>query len=98
MPFNSETARAAGKKSKRGPGKITRERQDRILKILERLDKKIEDDLKNMKASERVQTWKDLQEFVVPKLSRIEAQIELDANINTLPFNGSIARDVRSKA
>lgn len=97
MPFNSETARKAGSKSKRGPAKITKERQDRILKILEKLDKGISADLKAMKPHERVQMWKDLQEFVVPKLNRTEAKIEIDANINTLPFNLSIARDVRSK-
>ena len=97
MPFNSETAREAGKKSKRGPAKITRERQEKILQILEKLDKGLNADLKAIKNNDRVNLWKDLQEYVVPKLQRMEAKIEIDANINTLPFNGSITRDVRSQ-
>ena len=97
MVWDSKGASEAGKKSKRGPAKITRERQEKILQILEKLDKGLEVDLKAIKNNDRINLWKDLQEYVVPKLQRMEAKIEIDANINTLPFNNSITRDVRSK-
>ncbi len=94
MPFNSKAASEAGKKSKRGPAKITKERQEKIIKVLGTLDKNINKDLKEMKAVERVNLWKDLQEFIVPKLQRTEAKIEVEGKIE-LPFNIDLARNKR---
>lgn len=75
MPFTSETAKKAGKKSKRGPEASTvkvREAVQELLdsnseKIADMFDKVAKDDPKGA-----LYLFRDLLEFSLPKLSRTE--------------------------
>ena len=67
MPFNSHTARLAGKKSKRGKSKITPKIEDKLdLLVSENLDYLLShlDELKN---SERIKLIQTLLAFTTPK-------------------------------
>ena len=67
MPFNSHTARLAGKKSKRGKSKITPNIEDKLdLLVSENLDYLLShlDELKN---SERIKPVQTLLAFTTPK-------------------------------
>ena len=67
MPFNSHTARLAGKKSKRGKSKITPNIEDKLdLLVSENLDYLLShlDELKN---SERIKLIQTLLAFTTPK-------------------------------
>ena len=66
---------------------LTNEGAEKAIEILEKSDDKM-----------FVGIYDKWLEYFKPKLQRTEGKIEVDANINTLPFNGSIARDVRSQA
>ena len=60
--------------------KNTVERLKKIAEIVRLLEKELKVDLKAMKQSERVELWKDLQEYFVPKQQR--ANVEGDQNIS----------------
>jgi len=67
MPFNSETAKAAGKKSKRGKSKLTPNIQDKLdLLASENLDYLLShlDELSN---SERIKLTQILLSYTTPK-------------------------------
>jgi hypothetical protein len=55
--------------------KITREIQAKVEWVLEMLDETIEDDLQKMKPPERVKLWTDLQEYIRPKLQRVNLDV-----------------------
>src|SRR5689334_17567938 len=44
----------------------------RIEKILDQLEEKLPEDLEKLGPAERVRLWRDLQEFIRPKLGRTE--------------------------
>lgn len=68
--------------------KITRETKERVEWVLELLDENVEDDIKKMKPPERVRLWADLQEYVRPKLQRMNLDLGIeDKTINKITFN-----------
>jgi hypothetical protein len=58
--------------------KITREIQAKIEWVLVVLDETIEEDLKKMKPPERIKLWVELQEFIRPKLQRVNLEVGLE--------------------
>ena len=64
------------------PNKVTTETKMRVERVLSILEETIEYDLTQISSLERVKLWKDLQEFVRPKLGRTE----LTTNDNTVNF------------
>jgi hypothetical protein len=64
-----------GGRPKGAKNKITREIQAKVEWVLELLDETIEEDLMKMKAPERVKLWTDLQEYIRPKLQRVNLDV-----------------------
>ena len=63
----------------RGKGnqnKKTKEVKEKIEWALGLLEETIEADIKSLPPSQRAALWKDLQEFVRPKLARTETKVE----------------------
>lgn len=65
-----------GGRPKGAKNKFTREVKERIEDILERLDDFLGNDLEKMKPADRVRLWADLQEYIRPKLQRMNMEIE----------------------
>ena len=55
--------------------KVTREIQAKVEWVLELLDETVEEDLKKMKPPERIKLWTDLQEYIRPKLQRVNLDV-----------------------
>lgn len=64
------TGRPKGSKNK-----LTREIKERVEWVLELLDDQLEEDILKLKAGDRVRLWVDLQEFVRPKLQRMNLDL-----------------------
>ena len=62
--------------------KNTVERLKKIEEIIRLLEKGLTIDLEAMKPIERVELWKDLQEYFVPKQQRADTQGNQDIAIN----------------
>jgi hypothetical protein len=58
--------------------KISREIQEKIEWALEILDSTFEEDVKKMRPAERVRLWADMQEYIRPKLQRVNMEIETE--------------------
>lgn len=85
MPFTSDTAAAAGSKSKRGPSKLNREAKAKLESILHgAIENDLENDLRLMPAKERWDILTKLAEFAWPKLAR--SQVELDTPDGRIVF------------
>ena len=67
-----------GGRPKGASNKITREQKERVEWVLEVLDTNVEDDIKKMSPTERVKLWADLQEYVRPKLQRVNLDVGTD--------------------
>jgi hypothetical protein len=67
-----------GGRPKGASNKITREQKERVEWVLEVLDTNVEDDIKKMSPTERVKLWADLQEYVRPKLQRVNLDLGTD--------------------
>ncbi|MEI7727053.1 MAG: hypothetical protein WCK09_18225 [Bacteroidota bacterium] len=59
--------------------RITREIQEKVEWALEILDTTLEEDLKKMRPAERVRLWADMQEYIRPKLHRVNMGIEAES-------------------
>jgi hypothetical protein len=67
--------------------KTTREFKERVEWVLGLLDQTLEEDLQGMRAAEKVKLWLDLQEFVRPKLQRMNLAVEPgDDNVTKITF------------
>lgn len=60
--------------------KVTKEVKERIEWVLNLLDDTLEDDLEALKSAERVRLWIDLQEYVRPKLQRMNLELNPSEN------------------
>ena len=67
-----------GGRPKGASNKITREQKERVEWVLEVLDINVEDDIKKMSPTERIRLWADLQEYVRPKLQRVNLDVGTD--------------------
>ena len=63
--------------------KITREIQAKVEWVLELLDETIEEDLKKMKPPDRIRLWADLQEYIRPKLQRVNLDVGSEDKVIT---------------
>lgn len=63
--------------------KITREIQAKVEWVLELLDETVEEDLKKMKPPDRIRLWADLQEYIRPKLQRVNLDVETEDKVIT---------------
>ena len=60
----------------KGPAnKITRENKERVEWVLELLDETLEDSIRKLKPKDQVDLWMNLQEFIRPKLQRMNLDI-----------------------
>ncbi len=55
--------------------KVTLEQKERVEWVLGLLDDTLEEDIRNLKAEKRVELWSVLQEFIRPKLQRMNVDI-----------------------
>lgn len=62
-------------KPKGAKNKITREIQAKVEWVLGLLDETVEEDLKKMKPPERIKLWSELQEYIRPKLQRVNLDV-----------------------
>ena len=63
--------------------KITREIQAKVEWVLELLDETVEEDLKKMKPPDRIRLWADLQEYIRPKLQRVNLDVGTEDKVIT---------------
>jgi len=64
-----------GGRPKGAANKITRENKERVEWVLELLDETLEDSIKKLKPKDQVDLWMNLQEFIRPKLQRMNLDI-----------------------
>jgi len=60
---------------KGSPNKLTTEKKQRLEWIVEELEETLEEDIATMKPKERVELWLSLQEYIRPKLQRMNVDI-----------------------
>ena len=70
MAFTKETAKEAGKKSSRtgSPNKTTQEIRELIQNLIENNVDRLQEDLNNLEAKDRIKAIIDLAKFVLPTL------------------------------
>lgn len=75
-----------GGRRKGSPNTRTKEMFDRVEAVVNALQRNMESDLKALKPVERIKLWTELQEYIRPKLARIEqtGSVELKATINQI--------------
>ena len=64
-----------GGRPKGATNKITRENKERVEWVLELLDETLEDSIRKLKPKDQVDLWMNLQEFIRPKLQRMNLDI-----------------------
>jgi hypothetical protein len=92
------------------PNKLTTEKKQRLEWIVEELEETLEKDITTMKPKDRVELWLSLQEYIRPKLQRMNVDIspvedritkitfevvEAAINLNNLPI-GEDSQGIRS--
>jgi hypothetical protein len=76
-----------GGRPKGAQNKLTREIKERVERVLELLDNELEADLLKLRPAERVKLWADLQEYVRPKLQRMNLDLSpADDKISKITF------------
>jgi hypothetical protein len=64
-----------GGRPKGAANKITREYKERVEWVLELLDETLEESIEKLKPKDKVDLWMNLQEFIRPKLQRMNVEI-----------------------
>ena len=64
-----------GGRPKGSSNKVTREYKERVEWVLELLDETLEDSIRKLKPKDQVDLWMNLQEFIRPKLQRMNLDI-----------------------
>ena len=64
-----------GGRTKGSPNKITSEQKERIEWVLELLDETLEDSIRKLKPKGQVDLWMNLQEYIRPKLQRMNVDL-----------------------
>ena len=83
MPFNSETASKAGRKSKRGPEESTKKVREALHKLLEDNSSNLEQwlaDVAKEDPKEALKIFSNLTEYALPKLARTEIDAVVENN------------------
>ncbi len=74
-------------KPKGAINKITREQKEKVEWVLGLLDETVQEDLRKMKPPERIRLWADLQEYIRPKLQRVNLDLGTeDKEIRSITF------------
>jgi hypothetical protein len=82
MPFKKGDKKIEGTGRTKGtPNKKTKEVKERIEWVLTLLEETLEHDIKKLSPSQKTLMWKDLQEYVRPKLARTTMQHEGEVTI-----------------
>ena len=68
-------------KPKGALNKVTAETKERIQRVINALDETLLEDLASMKPQERAMLWRDLQEYITPKLARTDVKMDADMSI-----------------
>lgn len=85
-----------GGRPKGAINKTTRAYKERVEWVLGLLDDSLEDDLNELKAAEKVKLWLDLQEFVRPKLQRMNLDLTTpDDAVSKITFE--VVRSAKSE-
>ena len=67
--------------------KATREAKHRIERVLKSMEDTIEEDIKKLKPTDRVRLWLDLQEYIRPKMQRVQVEVDAEQrNITKITF------------
>lgn len=80
MPFKKGHKKIAGKKPGT-PNKRTAESVERVEFVLSLLEETLEEDIAKLPPRERTAMWKDLQEYVRPKLARVDNRVTGEVNV-----------------
>lgn len=83
MPFKEGKPKTGGRE-KGVVNKRTAEQTQRIERVLSLLDDTLDEDIKSLPPRERVVLWKDLQEFIRPKLARTEMKHEGEVSLKQI--------------
>ncbi len=79
MSFNSETAKAAGEKSKRGPAKkLSPSTKDMLHMLYEGLLEDLIIDKKNLSNSEKIKLVQIISNYIVPKTKPVRDEATLE--------------------
>ena len=76
MPFNSETGRLAGQKSKRGQGVLSKEIREKLSLITSELIDEI--NIQELTSTEKIALLRILVSYTVPKLRQEKIEQELE--------------------
>ena len=76
-----------GGRPKGAVNKLTKETKQRVEWVLEMLEESLEESIEKLKPTEKVRLWADLQEYVRPKLQRMNLDVGTeDKTINKIIF------------
>jgi len=64
-----------GGRPKGSTNKVTREYKERVEWVLELLDETLEDSIRKLKPKDQVDLWMNLQEYIRPKLQRMNVDL-----------------------
>ena len=90
MPFNSDTAREAGKKSKRGKARLGQELKERLEQLSNELIESIK--IEELSSSDRVRLLGIVCSYILPKYKATTAPIKdepLEFVIQIIDSNGN---------
>ena len=88
MPFKPGHKKIPGSGRKKGQlNRQTIEQKGRAEAILQLLENEyLEDDIKNISASQRATLFSDMLEYASPKLSRVDNRIQANINLSDEPI------------
>ena len=88
MPFKPGHKKVPGSGRKKGQlNRQTVEQKGRAEAILQLLENEyLEDDIKNISASQRATLFSDMLEYASPKLSRVDNRIQANINLSDEPI------------
>ena len=76
-----------GGRRKGSVNKVTVEQKKRVEWVLELLEETLEDNIKALKAKDKVELWVTMQEYIRPKLQRMNLEVDPgDKTINKITF------------
>lgn len=85
MPFKKGDKKPEGTGRTKGtPNKRTQEIKERIEWVLGLLEETLEQDIKKLSPQQKTLMWKDLQEYVRPKLARTEMKHEGEVTVKQI--------------
>ena len=95
MPFNSDTAREAGKKSKRGKARLGQELKERLEQLSNELIESIK--IEELSSSDRVRLLGIVCSYILPKYKATNAldlnkESDSDITIRIIDSNGEVIK------